>query len=73
MPLSMAPINTKLEVVGFRGGFGMRRRLADLGMNIGMEISVVSAQPYGPMVVAMKGSRFAISRGIAHHVSVRPI
>lgn len=73
MPLSMAPINTKLEVIGFHGGFGMRRRLADLGMNIGMEISLVSAQPHGPMVVAMKGSRFAIGRGIAHHVTVRPI
>ena len=73
MPLSMAPANTKLEVIGFRGGFGMRRRLADLGMNIGMEISVISTQPCGPMVVNMKGSRFAIGRGIAHHISVRPI
>jgi len=73
MPLSMAPPNTKLEVIGFRGGFGMRRRLADLGMNLGMEISVVSAQTIGPIVVDMKGSRFAIGRGIAHHVAVKPI
>ena len=73
MPLSMAPHNTPLEVIAFRGGHGMRRRLADLGLNIGMNIAVVSAQPGGPMVVDMKGSRFAIGRGIAHHVSVKPI
>ena len=73
MPLSMAPFKTKLEVIGFRGGCGMRRRLADLGMNIGMEISVVTAHPYGPLVVDMKGSRFAIGRGIAHHVAVKPV
>ncbi len=72
MPLSMAPAGTTLKIVGFRGGFGMRRRLADLGMNIGMEISVVSTYQRGPLVVLIKGSRFAIGRGIAHHVFVKP-
>jgi len=71
MPLSMASAGTKLEIMGFRGGFGMRRRLADLGMNVGMEISVVSTHRQGPLVVLMKGSRFAIGRGIAHHVFVK--
>lgn len=72
MPLSMAPIGERLEIVGFRGGFGMRKRLADLGMNVGMEISVLSNQFRGPMVVLVKDSRFAIGRGIAHHIYVRP-
>jgi len=72
MPLSMASAGTKLEIIGFRGGFGMRRRLADLGMNIGMEISVITTHQRGPLMVLMKGSRFAIGRGIAHHVFVKP-
>ena len=71
MPLSMASAGTKLEIIGFRGGFGMRRRLADLGMNIGMEISVIITRQRGPLMVLMKGSRFAIGRGIAHHVLVK--
>jgi len=71
MPLSMASAGTKLEIIGFRGGFGMRRRLADLGMNIGMEISVITTRQRGPLMVLMKGSRFAIGRGIAHHVLVK--
>jgi len=70
MPLSMAPEQINLEVTGFRGGFGMRRRLADLGFNIGMDVSVIVNQPTGPMVVAIKDSRFAISRGLAHHIFV---
>jgi ferrous iron transport protein A len=72
MPLSMAKPGKKLEVTGFRGGFGMRRRLADLGVNIGMEISIVTIHQQGPMLVLMKGSRFAIGRGIAHHIYVKP-
>ena len=72
MALSMASAGTTLEIMGFRGGFGMQRRLADLGMNIGMEISIVSTRRHGPLVVLMKGSRFAIGRGIAHHVFVKP-
>lgn len=72
MPLAMAPVGVPLEVIGFRGGFGMRRRLADLGMNIGMDISVASIQSRGPLVVILKDSRFAIGRGIAHHVLVKP-
>jgi len=72
MPLSMASADTKLEIIGFRGGFGMQRRLADLGMNIGMEISVITTHRRGPLMVLMKGSRFAIGRGIAHHVLVKP-
>jgi len=73
MPLSMAPFNTKLIVAGFRGGFGMQRRLADLGINIGMKISVLTPHRHGPLVVVMKGSRFAIGRGLAHHILVRPL
>jgi len=72
MPLSMAPEKINLMVTGFRGGFGLRRRLADLGFNIGMDVLVMVNQSAGPMVVAIKDSRFAISRGLAHHIFVEP-
>ena len=72
MPLSMAPVGVPLAIKGFRGGFRMRRRLADLGMNVGMDISIISNQHHGPLLVMIKDSRFAIGRGIAHHVFVQP-
>ncbi len=73
MPLCMAAPGQQMIVTGFRGGFGMRRRLADLGLNIGMDVKVVSMDPAGPLLVEIKGARYAIGRGLAHHIFVEPI
>lgn len=73
MPLSMASPGKRLIVTGFRGGLGMRKRLADLGLNIGIDIQIVSMHPCGPLLVEIKGARYAIGRGLAHHITVEPI
>ena len=73
MPLCMAAPGQELIVTGFRGGFGMRKRLADLGMNIGMDVKVVSMDPCGPLLVEIKGTRYAIGRGLAMHIFVEPV
>lgn len=73
MPLCMATPGQKMIVSGFRGGFGMRRRLADLGLNIGMDVKVVSMDPVGPLLVEIKGARYAVGRGLAHHIFVEPV
>ena len=72
MPLSMAPENVKLEITGFVEGFEMRKRLADLGMNVGLEVFVLSNQYPEPMLILIKEARYAIGRGVAHHIFVQP-
>ncbi len=73
MPLSMAVPGQQMIVTGFKGGFGMKRRLADLGLNIGMDVKIVLMDPAGPLLVEMKGTRYAIGRGLAHHIIVEPV
>jgi Fe2+ transport system protein FeoA len=72
MMLSMACPDVPLTVIGMRGGFRMQRRLADLGLNIGMEIRVVTSNFHGPILVDLKGCRYAIDRRLAHHIFVEP-
>lgn len=72
MVLSMACPGIPLTVVGMRGGFGMQRRMADLGLNIGMEVRVITSSFHGPVLVDLKGSRYAIDRRLAHHIFVKP-
>ena len=61
-----------LRVVSVRGFRRHRRRLADLGLNIGMTIRVISPNRHGPLVLEIKDSRLAIGRGMAHHIFVEP-
>ena len=72
MPLSMAAPGERMIVSGIRGGFGMRKRMADLGLNVGMDVMVISSDYCAPLLVDLKGSRFAIDRRLAHHIFVEP-
>ena len=74
LPLSMADPYVPLRIVAIRGGFRRhRKRMADLGLNIGMTISVVSPNIHGPLILEVKDSRLAIGRGMAHHILVEPL
>jgi ferrous iron transport protein A len=71
MPLSMVAPGQTVELVSIQGGQKLRKRLADLGLNVGMTVRVMQAHPTGPMIVAVKGdSRLALGRGITHKVVV---
>jgi Fe2+ transport system protein FeoA len=72
MPLSMADTGRRMVVTAVRGGYGIRKRLADLGLNIGMDVTVVHADCGAPLLVELKGTRYAIGRGLAHHIFVEP-
>jgi ferrous iron transport protein A len=72
MPLSMANAGERMVVTGVQGGCGIRKRMADLGLNIGMDVTVVHSDCSGPLLVELKGTRYAIGRGLAHHIFVEP-
>ena len=72
MPLAMADAGRKMVVTAVQGGCGIRKRMADLGLNIGMDVTVVQSVCGGPLLVEMKGTRYAIGRGLAHHIYVEP-
>lgn len=70
MPLVMVSEGEEVRLVGIRGGLNLRRRLADLGLNIGMTFRIVRVNPNGPLILAVKDSRLALGRGMAHKVMV---
>lgn len=72
MPLAMASAGERLRVEGLTGGQAAKRQLEELGLNLGVEIEVISANG-GPMVLVVKGTRLAMGRGVAQKVLVSQI
>lgn len=59
------------HVVGIQGGFGVSRRLAELGFTPGEPVRVLAAGRGGPVLVEIRGTRLALGRGMAAKVFVR--
>ena len=72
MTLSTAHIGEEVRLIGIDGGRSLRKRLAELGLNVGMNFKVVNQITDGPMIIAIKESRLAIGRGMAHKILVTP-
>ena len=73
MPLSMVGLNKEVKLVSITGGARIKKRLADLGLNIGMTITVLRKNGGGPMILAVKDSRLALGIGMANKIMVEDI
>lgn len=73
MPLPMASPGEVVQVANIRGGWGLTRRLADMGLLPGANIRVISNQMAGPLVVEVKGTRLALGYGMAQKILVTEI
>ena len=73
MPLVMAQPGETVTLVSLRGGHRMRKRLADMGLTLGMPLRLLQRNGHGPVIVAVKDARLAIGRGMAHHIMVVPV
>jgi ferrous iron transport protein A len=69
-PLLLAGEGERVRIVAYRSGREMERKLADLGLTVGSEVTVLSRHGHGPLVVARDHVRIAIGAGIAHRVLV---
>ncbi|MFC1992988.1 ferrous iron transport protein A [Chloroflexota bacterium] len=70
MPLSMASPDEIVEVVSVRSGWGLQRRLADMGLTPGVKVRIINSQQTGPVVIEIRGSRLALGHGVAHKIMV---
>ena len=68
MPLSMASPGETVRVTAVRAGWGLQRRLADLGLTPGVRVRVISSGRPGPVVLDVRGSRLALGHGVAHKI-----
>ena len=70
MPLTNLNEGARAILRSVEGGRQLRGRLAALGLLPGTELEVVQNSGRGPFVVAVKGSRIVIGRGMAARIAV---
>ncbi len=70
MPLSLASIGSKQEILKIKGQEKIKKHLMSLGFIEGQEISIVS-ELNGNVIVSVKDSRVAISKEMANKIIVR--
>jgi len=74
VPLTDLGRGDRCTVVLALGGHGMVRRLAEMGLTPGTEVTVVRSAPmHGPVEVSLRGVYLALGRGIASRVLVKPV
>jgi ferrous iron transport protein A len=70
--LDLVPLNSKVKVLEIFGGWGIRQRLGQLGINPGDSVVVIrSGILAGPIMVNVNNSEVALSRGMAKKVLVQ--
>jgi Fe2+ transport system protein FeoA len=72
LPLSMIAQGQRIRLVEITAGRRLRRRLTELGLTPGVEIEIVQDQG-GPLLLAVRDTRLALGRGMAHKIIVRPV
>ena len=70
MPLTMIDEGGTAVLRSIEGGRQLKGRLAALGLLPGAELEVIQNSGNGPFVIAVKGSRIVIGRGMAAKISV---
>ena len=70
MVLSDAKNGDTLTIVCFEGGRKLNQKLVSMGIYKGSQLTVVSNQGQGPMVISVLDSRLALGRGIASKITV---
>ena len=70
--LSTCAVGHEVRLSGIRAGRELRSRLAAMGLVPGIRIRVMSREGRGPLVLALRGMRLAVGRGIAEKMDVEP-
>ncbi len=71
LTLDSVPKGKEVKIVEIRGGWGIRQRLNQLGINIGDRVFVKrSGIMGGPILVHVHGTEVALGRGMAKKVIV---
>jgi Fur family ferric uptake transcriptional regulator len=72
LPLPLASAGETVRIERISGGAGLAAQMADLGLNVGSEVSVISSGG-GHLVLAAKGARLALGRGAAQKILVSQV
>jgi Fe2+ transport system protein FeoA len=69
LPLAMVGTGQVVRLVRVAAGRILTRRLAELGLTPGVQLEILQDQG-GPLLLAVRDSRLALGRGMAHKIIV---
>ena len=69
-PLSVIDEGTTVKVIEVNAGYGLMRRLMEMGFIKNSKIRILKSSRNGPMIIALNNTRFALSKGIAMKIMV---
>ena len=72
LPLMQADVGQRVRVVALRGGVLLDRRMTEMGINIGAELTIHQREG-GGVLVKRGETRFALGGGMAHKIMVEII
>lgn len=70
MMLTRAAAGENVVIAAVRAGWGLKRRLADIGLLPGTEVKIINNGRPGRFVLELRGSRLAIGYGVASKIVV---
>ena len=70
-PLSNVSSGNDVQIINIDAGWGLQRRLADMGLIPGLRVKVIGNHKPGSVVLDVRGSRLALGRGISNKIMVR--
>ncbi len=71
-PLGMATEGSSVRITALHGGTGLARRVTEMGLNVGSEITIHQRQGAG-LVVSRGETRFALGGGMANKIMVEVV
>jgi ferrous iron transport protein A len=69
--LAQMPAGKLVEVVSIDGGYGLKNRLASMGILAHSTFRVLRNEGAGRLIVAIKNSKVVIGRGASSNIFVR--
>lgn len=70
-PISEAESGETVTVVSVRAGWGLQRRLKDMGLIPGTPVRIITAGQTGQLLIEVRGSRLALGHGMAGKILVK--
>lgn len=73
-PLTDLHEGDKGVIIKALGGFGLVRRLAEMGLTPGAEVTLLRKGSFGgPVEIQVRGVALALGRGVASKILVKPV
>ncbi|MBN3037997.1 MAG: FeoA domain-containing protein [Candidatus Omnitrophica bacterium] len=71
LPLTRVPAEKEVVLISIEAGWGLRRRLLDMGLREGQRFKILHAHRPGPSIILVGNTRLVLGHGMAHKILVK--